>query len=77
MDEINKVNDVLEFKLSIKSIIIISFICGVVFLIFFILISGGITNAILYIKNMFNYVLNTNINVNNKHIKRNVEIGDG
>ncbi len=46
--DINSINDLLDFKLSIKTILILAFICFVLGSIFIISIFGGINNTIDY-----------------------------
>ena len=69
LDEINKIGeissieDVFEFKFSIKSIILIGLLAVFCFLIFLVMIFGGTENTIEYI---FNVIETTKI-----HLKKN------
>jgi hypothetical protein len=47
--EINSVNDLFEFKLTIKTIILLMFLGGVCFVIFVIFMLGGVNNTIDYL----------------------------
>ena len=57
LGKIHNVNDLLDFKLSIKTIVIIIgvwiTICGIIMVIAL----GGINNAVEYITNMVDYVI--------------------
>ena len=69
LDEINKIGeissieDVFEFKFSIKSMILIALLGGFCFLIFLVMVFGGIENTIEYIFNM--------IETTKTHLKKN------
>jgi len=69
LDEINKIGDissiedVFEFKFSIKSIVLILMIFGFCFLIFLIMVFGGIENTTEYIFNI--------IETTKTHLKKN------
>lgn len=69
LDEINKIGDissiedVFDFKFSIKSIILIALLAGFCFLIFLVMVFGGIENTMEYI---FNF-----IEITKSHLKKN------
>lgn len=69
LDEINKIGDIssiedaFEFKFSIKSLILIGLLAGFCFLIFLVMIFGGIENTIEYIFNV--------IETTKTHVKKN------
>ena len=46
---INSVNDFLDFKLSIKTIVLLVFLGGSAFIIFIIMIFGGVNNTVDYL----------------------------
>jgi len=54
LDEINSVNDFFEFKLSIKTIILLFFAWCVVVTIIAVFMLGGVNNTIDYITTMMN-----------------------
>ena len=60
LGDINNVNDFLDFKLSIKTILVIVFFWGVICFFVFLFMVGGINNAIDFIKNMIG---STNSNI--------------
>ena len=69
MDEISKignvnsVNDILEFKLSVKTIIILLFLWIIICIVGFIIFMGGINNAIAYLTNILNSTKKTIIEI--------------
>ena len=50
--EINTINDIFEFKLSIKTILIILFLWAIVAGIFIIFLFGGVNNTVSYMMNI-------------------------
>ena len=50
--EINTINDIFEFKLSIKTILIILFLWAIVAGIFIIFLFGGVNNTVIYMMNI-------------------------
>jgi hypothetical protein len=50
--EINSINDLLNFKLSVKTIIGAAIIWGGICLVAFVFFMGGVNNAILYVTNL-------------------------
>ena len=61
--DINSVNDFLDFKLSVKTIIFMFLIwCGLCIIVF-IIIMGGVNNAITYLTSMMDSTKNTIIKI--------------
>ena len=50
--EINTINDIFEFKLSIKTILIILVLWGILAGIFIIFLFGGVNNTVSYLLNI-------------------------
>ena len=49
---INSVNDILDFKLSIKTIVLLCFLGGFAFIIFVIMLFGGVNNTVDYLSSI-------------------------
>lgn len=61
--EINSIEDVFEFKFSVKSLVLIAMLVGFCFLIFLVMIFGGIENTTEYVFNL--------IETTKTHLKKN------
>lgn len=72
--EINSLNDLLEFKLSIQTIFILLVIWGICAAIFVIFIFGGVNNTIDYTTNLFESTKKTIIINKDKNVGRNNDI---
>ena len=73
LGDINTVNDFFEYKLSIKTILIIIFIWGVICFIIVIIAFGGVNNAINYMFSTLNSVKTTLVEIKNKNTGKNSE----
>jgi len=67
LGDINTVNDFFEYKLSIKTILIIIFVWGTICFIFLIIAFGGINNATNYMFSILNSIKTTLVEVKNKN----------
>ena len=69
MDEISKISDVnsvnvfLDFKLSVKTILILVFLWIIICIVGFVIFMGGINNAIDYLTNIMNSTKKTIIEI--------------
>jgi hypothetical protein len=64
--EINSINNLLDFKLSIKTIIFLVFAWGFACLIIIIFMLGGVNNTFDYVTTMLKSTKNTIIDIKNK-----------
>jgi len=70
---INSINDFLDFKFSVKTIIILLFLGGSAFLIFIIFLFGGVNNTVDYLSIIIESTknsINKNKNIPNLHLKQ-------
>jgi predicted PurR-regulated permease PerM len=68
--DVNSVNDILEFKLSVKTILILLFLWIVICIVGFIIFMGGINNAIAYLTNIMNSTKKTIIEIKTNNINK-------
>lgn len=61
--DVNSVNDILDFKLSVKTILILFFLWIVICIVGFVIFMGGINNAITYLTNVMNSTKKTIIEI--------------
>lgn len=61
--DVNSVNDILDFKLSVKTILILLFLWIVICIVGFVIFMGGINNAIAYLTNVMNSTKKTIIEI--------------
>ncbi len=61
--DINSVNDFLDFKLSVKTIIFMVMIWSGLCIIVFVIIMGGVNNSIAYLTSMLDSTKNTIIKI--------------
>lgn len=73
---INSINDLLDFKFSVKTLMLLAFLAGCVYLVFVIILFGGVNNTVDYIsvliettKNSINK--NKNIRASNNSYRKN------
>ena len=66
--DVNSVNDILDFKLSVKTIIILLLIWIIICIVGFVIFMGGINNAIAYLTNIMNSTKNTIIEIKTNSI---------
>lgn len=71
LGDINTVNDFFEYKLSIKTILIIIFVWGAIFLIIVIIAFGGINNAANYLISVVESIKTTLVEIKNKNTGNN------
>jgi len=73
--DLNSVNDFLDFKLSIKTIIILIFIWIIICVVGFIIFMGGVNNSIAYLNNLLDSTKKTMIEIknNNKDVDKKKE----
>ena len=68
--DVNSVNDILEFKLSVKTILILLFLWIVICIVGFVIFMGGINNAIAYLTNIMNSTKKTIIEIKTNNINK-------
>lgn len=79
MDEINKigdinsVNDLFDFKISIKTIIFLTFAWSAVCLVIIVFLFGGLNNTVAYTLNIIESIKSTVLETRNKHINKPVD----
>jgi len=73
---INSVNDFLDFKLSIKTIVLLVFLGGSAFIIFIIMIFGGVNNTVDYLTSIIETTKGA-VNKNKKISKFNLNQNKG
>jgi len=73
---INSVNDFLDFKLSIKTIVLLVFLGGSAFIIFIIMIFGGVNNTVDYLTSIIETTKGA-VNKNKKFSKFNLNQNKG
>ena len=73
LGDINSVNDLFDFKLSIKTIVFLAFAWGAVCLIFIVFMFGGINNTVSYVINIIESVKSTVLDTRNKKFNKPVE----
>jgi len=61
--DVNSVNDILDFKLSVKTILILLFLWIVICIGGFVIFMGGINNAMAYLTNIMNSTKKTIIEI--------------
>jgi hypothetical protein len=67
LGDINSINDLFEYKISIKTICVLVFIWGFVCLIVVIIMFGGVQNTITYMGTIIESVRTTLIEIKNKN----------
>lgn len=67
LGDINSINDLFDYKISIKTICVLVFIWGFVCLIVVIIMFGGIQNTITYLGTIIESVKTTLIEIKNKN----------
>jgi hypothetical protein len=70
--EINSINDLLDFKLSLKTIAVVGFLGGSFWLVVIVFMLGGVSNTMEIISSFFDAAKNTVTNVRDKNIPQNV-----
>jgi hypothetical protein len=73
LGDINSVNDLFDFKLSIKTIVFLAFAWGAVCLVVIVFLFGGINNTVSYAINIIESVKSTVLETRNKTIIKPVE----
>jgi hypothetical protein len=71
---INSINDFLEFKFSVKTIVILVFLASCAFLIFTVVLFGGVNNTVEYLSTIIETTktsINKNKNISNLKFKQN------
>ena len=63
ISDVNSVNDFLDFKLSVKTILILVFLWIIICIVGFVIFMGGINNAIDYLTNIMNSTKKTIIEI--------------
>ena len=68
ISDVNSVNDFLDFKLSVKTILILVFLWIIICIVGFVIFMGGINNAIDYLTNIMNSTKKTIIEIKTNNI---------
>jgi hypothetical protein len=68
--DVNSVNDILDFKLSVKTILILLFLWICICIVGFVIFMGGINNAIAYLTNIMNSTKKTIIEIKTNNINK-------
>ena len=71
---INSINDFFDFKFSIKTIVILTFLASCAFLVFIIVLFGGVNNTVDYLSTIIETTkssINKNKNISNLKFKQN------
>jgi len=67
LGDINSINDLFDYKISIKTICVLVFIWGFICLIVVIILFGGVQNTITYMGTIIESVKTTLIEIKNKN----------
>ena len=70
ISDVNSVNDFLDFKLSVKTILILVFLWIIICIVGFVIFMGGINNAIDYLTNIMNSTKKTIIEIKTNNINK-------
>ena len=73
LGDINSVNDLFDFKISIKTIIFLTFAWCAVCLVVIVFLFGGINNTVAYTINIIESIKSTVLESRNKHVNKPVD----
>ena len=73
LGDINSINDLFDFKISIKTIIFLTLAWGAVCLVIIVFLFGGINNTVAYTMNIIESIKSTVIDSRNKHVNKPVD----
>ena len=72
LGDINSINDLFDFKISIKTIIFLTFAWIAVCLVIIVFLFGGINNTVAYTINIIESIKSTVLDSRNKHVNKHV-----
>ena len=73
LGDINSVNDLFDFKLSIKTIVFLGFAWGAVCLVVIVFLFGGVNNTVAYGINIIESIKTTVLETRNKNVIKPLE----
>ncbi len=73
LGDINSVNDLFDFKISIKTIIFLTFAWCAVCLVIIVFLFGGINNTVAYTINIIESIKSTVLDSRNKHVNKPID----
>ena len=73
LGDINSVNDLFDFKISIKTIVFLAFVWGAICLVIIVFLFGGVNNTVASTINIIESIKSTVLETRNKHINKPVD----